>query len=354
MKISKLQSDDFRIFNAVLLLEQILGARLFAKLCSVPKRKLLSRFQERLASGEVGRKISVDRRTNLSAAQFHQEYFSKSKPVVFAGAARDWKCCKKWDLDYFSTHHGDHDLLLVDAKGLTSRRDGADFEFLSVRELIQDIRRRGDKYLRFSPILHENPELVQDVDLGWLQSMRGDRTFASTYYMFMGGAGQKTLLHADQPCNLYVQIYGEKKWTLFMPDDSVFLYPEITNSPYVKSPLNIEEPDPARFPLFRYSTPLEAHLMPGDVLYVPPHVWHNVQNLTDTIAVGYRFSSLWAALRSSVAFTLIRALSTNPSIWKTMKYGKQDTNLIWADAGGNIPDVLKQWALRRKLPPIGK
>jgi hypothetical protein len=47
---------------------------------------------------------------------------------------------------------------------------------------------------------------------------------------------------------------------------------------------------------------LQPHLKPGEVLYVLPHVWHQVENLTDAIAVGYRFSQLKAALSSSVTF----------------------------------------------------
>jgi ribosomal protein L16 Arg81 hydroxylase len=244
--------------------------------------------------------------------------------------------------------HGDSDLLIVESEGLTTRERSSHHQFLSLRELIGNIRQGGDRYLRFSPLLHDNPTLAKDLDLKWLSEMRGSGTFANTYYMFMGGAGQKTYLHADQPCNLYVQIYGEKKWTLYYPKDSLCLYPETTNSAYVKSPIDIDKPDLTRYPLFGAAQAFEAHLRPGDVLYIPPHVWHQVENLSDTIAVGYRFSSLKAALKSSLTFSLIRILSTNPPVWKTRKYGKLDTNLVWAHAAGKIDQVMRERAERRK------
>lgn len=333
-------------FNLMLVLEQILGPKLFPHILGGTKRRWMARLNARPPASNTK---TVERIQNLSPELFREKYFDHSKPVIFSGAAKDWNCCRTWNLDHFSFRYGENDLLLVNAPGLTSRREGADYEFLTVRDLIGNIKSGGDKYLRFSPLLSENPSLVADLDLDWLGAMRGSKTFGNTYYMFMGGKGQRTLLHADQPCNLYVQVYGEKKWTLFMPEDSAYLYPQITNTAYVKSPVDVDAPDLERYPLFEKATPIEAHLKPGDVLYVPPHVWHHVVNLTDTIAVGYRFSSLKAAINSSAAFTVIRALSMNPPIWKTIQYGKWDTNLIWAHSGGKIKEVLKEREQRKKL-----
>jgi hypothetical protein len=330
--------------NLLMLGEQLFGARAVAGL----KRRFLRRLEARLAAAPGTSPKPVDRRDGLTAEEFQRDYFRASLPVIFSGAASAWACCKRWDLDYFSVAHGDNDLLIVNSNGLTSRENHSNYEFLSVRDLVGNIRKGGDKYLRFSPLLHENPVLAADLDLKWLGKMRGGKTFGNTYYMFMGGAGKKTLLHADQPCNLYVQVYGQKKWTLFLPQDSAGLYPEVTNTAYVKSPLDIDTPDTSRYPLYKAAQAYEAYLKPGDVLYVPPHVWHQVENLTDTIAVGYRFSSLGAAVRSSLTFSLLRILSTNPPVWKTREYGKVDTNLIWAHTGGRIKEVLAQRELRRQ------
>ena len=339
-----------RIIHTSYVLEQLLGERLSRALVRPWKEKALAALLARLEKEGGNAPLpprQVDRRETLSAAEFKMEYFSRGLPVIFSGAARDWPCVRKWSLDFFSTGYGEQPLLLVDAPGLTGRMEKPGYEFLSLRKLVDSIRSAGSRYLRFSPLLHENPELVRDLDMDWLERMRGGDTFARTYYMFMGGDGQRTLLHNDQPCNLFVQARGEKKWTLFMPGDSALLYPEITNTAYVKSQVDLASPDAGRHPLLRFARPMLAHLRPGDVLYVPPFVWHEVENLGETVAVGYRYSSLRAAARSSLAFLLIRALSTNPPVWKTMRYGKQDTNLIWAHTGGFIKEVLAERALRR-------
>lgn len=351
---SKIQFTSRTHAQALLLLEQVLGSKLFGRLAGGHKRRFLEKLAVRMAEMPAPEKTLVDRREDLDAGEFRDWYFDLSRPVIFSGAAKNWPCVNKWNLDYFSLAHGENDLLIVEATGLTNRKNSSEHEFLTVRQLVQNIKAGGDKYLRFSPLLHENPELTSDLDMKWLSRMRGGNTFGNTYYMFMGGAGRKTYLHADQPCNLYVQICGEKRWTLYYPEDSVCLYPEVTNTAYVKSPIDIDNPDTARFPLFRHAKAYEAHLRPGDVLYVPPHVWHHVENLTDTIAVGYRFSSLKAAMMSSVTFTLLRLLCTNPPLWKTREYGKIDTNLIWAHTAGKIKDVLNQRERRQALRSSSK
>jgi hypothetical protein len=337
-----------RLFQATLIAEQCLGTRLFSKIFGRVRETLFRVTERQLAPAGAAKQTNVDRRFNLSPEAFRKEYFDLGRPVILSGAARDWSCCKKWNLDYFSGTYGAKDLLLVQAPGLTNRTDDTNFDFLTIRELVEDIRAGGDKYLRFSPLLHEIPELAADLDLGWLESMRGKGTFAHTYYMFFGGKGKKTYLHADQPCNLFVQVYGEKKWTLYHPRDTMLLYPEVTNTAYVKSPVDIDAIDETRFPCAKFANAMIAPLGPGDVLYVPPHVWHQVENLTDTIAVGFRYSSLRAALKSSLTLSLIRILSTNPPVWKTRQYGREDTNLIWAHASGRINELVAHRSNRQK------
>lgn len=336
--------DRYRL-HGFLVLEQLLGAKHFARWFGRRQELAYENLAKRLRARPPATRRLVERSERFSYEEF-REYFRRGRPVIFSGAATNWGCVRKWNFDFFSAGYGGHDLLLVNAAGLSSREEKPGYEFLPLRELVQNIRDGGEKYLRFSPLLHENPALVSDLDLGWFDRMRGAGSFARTYYMFLGGAGQRTLLHNDQPCNFFVQVHGEKKWTLFSPRDSALLYPRAGTTAYVRSQVTLAAPDADAFPLFAYATPFEAHLRPGDILYVPPFWWHEVENLSETIAVSYRFSSLAAALRSSAAFLAVRVLSTNPPIWKTMRYGKQDTNLIWAHAGGFVREVMAERAAR--------
>jgi len=343
-----IQISDRLTFQTLMVMEQGLGPKLFG-LFRPFKKRFLQRLEQKLKQTPVLSREVLDSVEEITPEEFNEKYFSSSTPVVIRNAAKNWPCCQKWNLEFLKRGHGQEELLIVNAEGLTSRDKNADFEFLSLGQLVDNIKSGGKKYLRFSPLLEKKDDLAKDLDMNWLQRMKGSKTFAKTYYMFVGGPGQKTLLHTDQPCNLYVQVSGKKKWTLFSPKDSCCLYPEILNTAYVKSPIDVDSPDEKKFPLFKYARGFEVVLNPGDVLYVPPHTWHFVENLDETIAVGFRYSSLKAALKASWSFTMLRILSTNPPIWKTMEYGKKDTNLIWAHAGGSIKEVMKEWSFREKL-----
>lgn len=341
---SKISFFNRAHFNALLLLQQLI----------VFKRRELKRAQsdllEKLSkpSLSVSRKLLVDRVEHLDVADFRRRYYSLSKPVVFSGAASDWPCVGKWSLDFFAERYGQHDLLFVDSQGLTTQEESRGFEFVRMREFVEGIRAGHERYLRFSPLLKQIPDLFLDLDLDWLFRRRSAFSFGNDFHLFIGGRGRKTFLHADQPCNLFVQVAGEKKWTLFPPQDTACLYPELTDTAYLKSPISADAPDLERYPLFAKACRYEAVLKAGDVLYVPPHVWHEVENLTDSIGVGFRFSSLRAALKSSVTLTALRILSNRPPLWKTRAYGRIDTNLIWAHANHRIDEVWRERERRQE------
>ncbi len=340
--MTKISSATQRRFNRFLILEHFLGARLFNATFGGAKRRLQKSMLEDLRESRDGRLVPLERRTHLSPEDFRSEFYLKSRPVVFAGAAIDWPCRKSWSFESLAVEHGTKDVLLVDAEGLSGRDTRRGYEYLTLRELIENIRAGGDKYLRFSPLLQQLPVLEKDIDLDWFGRYRDPRSFGTTYYMFIGGKGTKTLLHNDQPCNLYVQICGRKKWRLYPPENSAIVDPRVSTTGYFDSPIDIDNPDLTKHPLFRYLDGYEVTLEPGDILYVPPHWWHHVENLSDAIAVAYRFSSLAAAFRASPTFTLLRATSMNPPLWKTMRFGKKDTNLIWAYANGVLDQALAE------------
>ncbi|XP_042192123.1 HSPB1-associated protein 1 homolog, partial [Callorhinchus milii] len=78
-----------------------------------------------------------------------------------------------------------------------------------------------------------------------------------------------------------------KRWHLFPPEDTSFLYP--TRIPYeessVFSKVNVVNPNVKMFPQFGRAKPHIVTLHPGQVLFVPRHWWHYVESL-DPISVS--------------------------------------------------------------------
>ena len=82
--------------------------------------------------------------------------------------------------------------------------------------------------------------------------------------------------------NLLVQVVGRKKVVLFPPSDATNLYLVGDKS----SVMDINAPDPTLFPKFSLTTPQEAWLEAGEVLYIPALWFHNVTALEFGVAVN--------------------------------------------------------------------
>ena len=82
---------------------------------------------------------------------------------------------------------------------------------------------------------------------------------------------------------------GQKRWTIFSPQDYKFLY-------YTRSKGSLEwsaalntfeaKPDLEKYPLYRQATPVTFVMSPGEVLYLPRGWTHTVANLTPNIMLN--------------------------------------------------------------------
>uniref|UniRef100_A0A8C0W4U7 JmjC domain-containing protein n=1 Tax=Castor canadensis TaxID=51338 RepID=A0A8C0W4U7_CASCN len=84
--------------------------------------------------------------------------------------------------------------------------------------------------------------------------------------LWIGSLGAHTPCHLDSyGCNLVFQVQGRKRWHLFPPEDTPFLYP--TRIPYeessVFSKINVVNPDLKHFPQFQKAQRHTVTLNPG-------------------------------------------------------------------------------------------
>ncbi|XP_074157497.1 HSPB1-associated protein 1 isoform X2 [Sminthopsis crassicaudata] len=139
------------------------------------------------------------------------------------------------------------------------------------------------KYL--ASVFQDNTDVLQNVvwsDFGF----PGRNGREST--LWIGSVGANTPCHLDSyGCNLVFQVQGRKRWHLFPPEDTAFLYP--TRIPYeessVFSKVNVVNPDLKHFPQFLKAQRHMVTLYPGQVLFVPRHWWHYVESI-DPITVS--------------------------------------------------------------------
>ena len=99
-------------------------------------------------------------------------------------------------------------------------------------------------------------------------------------FIWIGPRGTFTPTHHDLTDNLFVQIYGRKRFWLAPMLDAPSLY----NSRHVYSHAEIARPDFERFPLLKNAGIMQFDLLPGQILYIPIGWWHAVEALDMSIS----------------------------------------------------------------------
>lgn len=94
--------------------------------------------------------------------------------------------------------------------------------------------------------------------------------------------------HYDGYHNFYAQLYGTKKFTLFSPTNWPGLYPyPFLHPSHAQAQVNISDlEDVKNFGLVRQVEALEVILEAGDLLYMPPLWFHEVESQSISISVN--------------------------------------------------------------------
>lgn len=315
-------------WNALWLADHWLGRDGADRLLPGVRARVTRRMDAELARTGTGGITEVERRSDLDPETFRREYLETDTPVVLAGAARDWKATKTWDFPYFIRHHGDLPIQLMNAAlGDEGKDRAADRRPLG--EILEEALAGSKVYPRFVPLLLTNPELLEDLDRDWLNALRGPTGAGLNLQLFIGGPGSSTALHCAIGSNAFVQVHGRKRWHLASTTWSPALQVELSRSPYFFSNVDLEHPDPERFPWARHVRVWTCELEAGDVLYNPPFFWHQVRNPTLSIGVGVRWYDPRIVLRTSATLTALTLMATNPDILTASRL-KGDFSKIFA------------------------
>lgn len=106
---------------------------------------------------------------------------------------------------------------------------------------------------------------------------------ARRMFLWLGPEGIVTPLHHDLTHNIFIQIYGRKRFYLIPPDQVPYLY----NHRAVFSRVNLLKPDLQRHANFARVGMIEVTVEPGDFLYIPAGWWHHVEGLTTSISLSF-------------------------------------------------------------------
>lgn len=238
----------------------------------------------------------IERINQPSIKEFNQ-YIIQNQPVIITGIANQWQAYSNWTPEGFNEIFGD---LTVPLRASDNEIDvffGEDREQKNLRfskyiNLILNCDSVDKRPPYFGNILLNSPEIrpivepiIQDFDFPnyFTDSSRND------FHLWIGAAEQKSTIHNDNYQNLNAQIYGEKAFLLFSPEQHQFLYPVKIDQELWSSPIDPQNPDLVNYPLFDHTFCIKAILQPGEILFIPIFWWHQARAITTTINLN-----MWA------------------------------------------------------------
>jgi hypothetical protein len=299
------------LYNAALFVEHMAG---FGKLKDIIRHYRLRQEAKYLKEGQKNDNLIEIERVQIKDYGHLEEIEPGCYPLVFNGVASGWKACRKWDFEYIKDNYGDDKSFI-----LYSETENGEmlYEETTLRDAIDRMREDPNVNLRFQPLLQRHPQMVEDLDIRFYDTLMPRNAVNANKQFFMAGGGAFTPIHTAIQNLLFLQVFGEKEWIVYPPEDTMGLSPKIERTPYFFSDFNpIRDQDKGDNKALKgYRTVLG----PGDVLYLPSFWWHFVRNLSDCISVGFRWTTIGSAAKGSFTLSMLTLMSVNPPIWTTIR-----------------------------------
>lgn len=229
----------------------------------------------------------VERRSNLSYAEFVKEYLRPEKPVIITDAFDHWPARHKWTPEFFRTNFPDKPIVVEGVEttmgafmetmlASTPEKPSPYLNGLFVRQGFREIAADIEPDLSYTlPDRVRSPLMV-----GPLKGSEGIPE------LLIAGRGSRFRLHYDalHALGFVTQIYGDKEFILFAPEDGKYLYSPSAETTFSQIP-NIFEPDYEKYPLLTKATPIRFVLRAGETIFHPSGWWHATRLLTPSIAM---------------------------------------------------------------------
>lgn len=149
-------------------------------------------------------------------------------------------------------------------------------------------------YLAQHPLFDQIEQLKRDImEPDYLGAFDGDLKHVNAW---IGPKGTVSPLHTDPYHNLFVQIVGNKYVRLYTQDKAPYLYVHkdglLTNSSQIQHFFDSTLCSQETYPLFyklneNGQNYWDAIVQKGDILYIPPMMWHYVQSCSLSMSISY-------------------------------------------------------------------
>lgn len=226
----------------------------------------------------------------------YREYVKEGRPVLVSGALADWPALERWTPEYLRDRFPDVQVFMAKRPDLATTHEPTSymrerrFYSTTMAKFVERLLGGEEQFYlsQWNPF-STVPEFGDDLgSLSAYVAAPGQELPRLRRHVWFGPRDAYTPLHFDPEDNLFVQLYGEKEFLIYAPEDARNVYYPWLNGGLVNySPVNVESPDLARYPRFQRAHPYRLIVRAGDLLYLPPRWWHRVVSRSTSISVSY-------------------------------------------------------------------
>lgn len=227
---------------------------------------------------------------DLTGSMFQRRFVDRNVPLLVKGALKEWPAYRKWrSVQYLSEIGQNADINfyrhLNYSNGNSMKRAAKKRPFA---EALDEFHSGVDEVL-FMPVYLEKGEfqkLKADInEFAFLPSPRKPLYYPASRIFIYKGAGSGWHLHVVDE-TLMCQLAGQKRVAMIPSTDGNY---ECLKEVFYSDALL---DDPTRLQHLQGAIkPFVVDVDPGDALYIPPHWWHGVQPIEDS--VGITMPSCW-------------------------------------------------------------
>lgn len=258
--------------------------------------RLAQRYRKLESLLEVYRQLSllsdwtIERRSNVSRAEFLESYYAANRPVIITDIMKGWKALSLWSPEYFRRQCGEM-IVEITAGRESDKQYEVNLEqhkvMIRFRDYIDAVVNGGasnDYYLVANNHFFKQEAAKQLYnDFAQFPEYLDNSQVSDYGLMWFGPAGSITPLHHDVMNILFAQVFGRKRFTLIASNHVHLLY----NEKGVFSEVDVENPDFDKHPMFKEVRSIQVVLEPGEVLFIPVGWWHHVRALEISISLSF-------------------------------------------------------------------
>eukprot|EP00088_Acartia_fossae_P018153 TRINITY_DN20452_c0_g1_i7.p1 TRINITY_DN20452_c0_g1~~TRINITY_DN20452_c0_g1_i7.p1 ORF type:complete len:454 (-),score=47.20 TRINITY_DN20452_c0_g1_i7:60-1421(-) len=224
-----------------------------------------------------------------SMENFIINYKAPEKPAIISGALSDWPAVsgpRKWTVPYLVRVAGPRTVPIEIGKNYTSEHWTQ--RLMTVKQFAEQYLQGDCKevgYLAQHQLLDQVPALAEDICIPDL-CFTGEEDDVDMN-VWIGPKGTVSPLHTDPKHNFLCQVSGSKYVVLYPSTDSKYLYPHPTPLLFNTSRVDLQNVNLEEHPDFCHAKGYHALLKAGQMLYIPPGMWHFVKSLETSFSVSF-------------------------------------------------------------------